>query len=110
MTDANLCLGRLCLDYFPKIFGKDANLPLDKESSLREFQLMTDKVNQFCRENGRSQMSIEQVALGFIKVANESMCRPIRSITQGKGFDVSNHVLACFGGAGKNTCLLLTKV
>lgn len=100
VTDANLCLGRLCLDYFPKIFGKDKNLSLDKEATMFEFQKMTDQVNRFCKENGRSEMSVEEVALGFIKVANETMCRPIRSITQGKGFDVSNHILACFGGAG----------
>ena len=28
------------------------------------------------------------------------MCRPIRALTQMKGYDVSQHVLACFGGAG----------
>eukprot|EP00475_Leptophrys_vorax_P015616 TRINITY_DN21915_c1_g1_i1.p1 TRINITY_DN21915_c1_g1~~TRINITY_DN21915_c1_g1_i1.p1 ORF type:complete len:928 (-),score=223.32 TRINITY_DN21915_c1_g1_i1:60-2681(-) len=28
------------------------------------------------------------------------MCRPIRAITQAKGFDTSSHVLAVFGGAG----------
>ena len=27
-------------------------------------------------------MSIEAVAMGFIKVANEAMCRPIRALTQ----------------------------
>lgn len=38
--------------------------------------------------------------MGFIRVANESMCRPIRALTQSRGFDTSKHVLACFGGAG----------
>jgi Hydantoinase/oxoprolinase len=38
--------------------------------------------------------------MGFIRVANESMCRPIRELTQVKGRDTSRHVLACFGGAG----------
>ena len=28
------------------------------------------------------------------------MCRPIRALTQMKGFDITTHVLACFGGAG----------
>ncbi len=28
------------------------------------------------------------------------MCRPIRGLTQMKGFDITKHVLACFGGAG----------
>ena len=38
--------------------------------------------------------------MGFIKVANETMCRPIRALTQMRGYDVSQHVLSCFGGAG----------
>lgn len=68
--------------------------------------------------------------MGFIRVANEAMCRPIRALTQvlfissievtvfvpsmlilfftclllstsqAKGHDTSHHVLACFGGAG----------
>ena len=38
--------------------------------------------------------------MGFIKVANETMCRPIRALTQMRGYDVAQHVLACFGGAG----------
>lgn len=38
--------------------------------------------------------------MGFIRVANESMCRPIRALTQSRGLDTSQHVLACFGGAG----------
>ena len=40
------------------------------------------------------------MAMGFIKVANETMCRPIRALTQMRGYDVAQHVLACFGGAG----------
>ena len=38
--------------------------------------------------------------MGFIQVANEAMCRPIRALTQMRGYDVASHVLACFGGAG----------
>lgn len=36
----------------------------------------------------------------FINVANQAMCRPIRSLTQGKGYDARHHRLAAFGGAG----------
>lgn len=43
---------------------------------------------------------MEEVALGFVRVANEAMCRPIRALTQGKGYDTAHHTLACFGGAG----------
>eukprot|EP00804_Cyclotella_cryptica_P028064 CCRYP_017277-RB/>CCRYP_017277-RB protein AED:0.02 eAED:0.02 QI:1864/1/1/1/1/1/3/86/802 len=28
------------------------------------------------------------------------MCRPIRNLTQMRGFDITKHALACFGGAG----------
>lgn len=45
-------------------------------------------------------MSIEEVAMGFVRVANEAMCRPIRALTQAKGYDTARHALACFGGAG----------
>ena len=45
-------------------------------------------------------MSIDEVAYGFLTVANESMTRPIRSITEAKGHDSSKHRLATFGGAG----------
>lgn len=45
-------------------------------------------------------MSLEEVAMGFIRVANEAMCRPIRALTQAKGYDTARHALACFGGAG----------
>ncbi|KAK3716069.1 hypothetical protein QZH41_007240 [Actinostola sp. cb2023] len=41
-----------------------------------------------------------ELALGFVQVANESMCRPIRNLTESQGYDTSKHVLACFGGAG----------
>eukprot|EP00795_Rhopilema_esculentum_P001663 gene1663-16138_t len=45
-------------------------------------------------------LSIEEVAIGFIRVANEAMCRPIRALTQAKGYDTAKHILSCFGGAG----------
>lgn len=45
-------------------------------------------------------MTSEEVANGFLRVANESMSRPIRSLTEGRGIWASQHVLATFGGAG----------
>ena len=96
ITDANLVLGRLLPSYFPKIFGPKENESLDKESALKAFEKMAKEVNSFMGTN----LSVEEVAQGFIAVANESMCRPIRNLTQGKGYDTRDHVLACFGGAG----------
>lgn len=42
----------------------------------------------------------DEVAMGFIRVANEAMCRPIREISESRGHQLSSHVLSCFGGAG----------
>jgi len=47
---------------------------------------------------------MEQAALGFVQVANETMARAIREISVMRGFDIQNHVLACFGGAGHQIC------
>lgn len=99
VTDANLVLNRLLPDYFPKIFGPNENEALDTHASLCLFTTLTEDINAWQAKSGKS-MSVEEVAMGFIKVANEAMCRPIRALTQAKGFDTSRHALACFGGAG----------
>nr|XP_012216316.1 PREDICTED: 5-oxoprolinase [Linepithema humile]XP_012216317.1 PREDICTED: 5-oxoprolinase [Linepithema humile] len=98
VTDANLALGRLLPEYFPQIFGPEENEPLDVDRTLSLFTTLTGEINEFL--GAKELMSIDEVAMGFIKVANETMCRPIRALTQAKGYDTSRHVLACFGGAG----------
>jgi 5-oxoprolinase (ATP-hydrolysing) len=101
ITDANLILGRILPIYFPKIFGPDNNQPLNKEKTVALFDKVTGEINAFLEsQNDPKRMTVEEVAMGFIRVANEAMCRPIRAITQGKGYDTSVHMLSCFGGAG----------
>ncbi|KAM0426105.1 hypothetical protein ACHAPT_008736 [Fusarium lateritium] len=97
VTDANLFLGRLLPEYFPKIFGPNEDQPLDRDITKKLFEELTDKINT---EHGQTRLSPEQVALGFLKVADESMTRPIRNLTEARGFETSSHHLACFGGAG----------
>jgi len=109
VTDANLCLGRVLPDYFPAIFGKNNNEKLDKETVCRVFEELALEINSnnlyYKRKENDKLMTTEEVALGFIKVANEAMCRPIRNITQGKGYDTSAHLLCAFGGAsGQVAC------
>ncbi|XP_017766336.1 PREDICTED: 5-oxoprolinase [Eufriesea mexicana] len=101
VTDANLALGRLLPEYFPKIFGPNENEPLDRSRTMEAFRILTNEINEFLtkQEHG-GKMTVEEVAMGFVRVANETMCRPIRALTQAKGYDTSRHVLACFGGAG----------
>lgn len=45
VTDANLALGRLLPEYFPKIFGQEENEPLDIEATSKSFETLTDEVN-----------------------------------------------------------------
>lgn len=52
---------------------------------------------------------MDEVAYGFIRVANEAMARPIRNLTTMKGYDVTKHVLSCFGGAGPQHCCAIAK-
>ncbi|KAL7915569.1 putative 5-oxoprolinase [Trichoderma velutinum] len=96
VTDANLFLGRLRPEYFPKIFGPSEDLPLDFELVAQMFHDLTLVINS--ETNGS--LTPEDVASGFLNVANEAMCRPIRSLTEGKGHDTRDHRLAAFGGAG----------
>ncbi|CAF1096220.1 unnamed protein product [Rotaria sp. Silwood1] len=100
VTDANLILGRLIPEHFPALFGPNGNERLDYEASLTKFKELTTRINSFLKENEKKTLSIEEIAMGYIHVANETMCRPIRALTEGKGFDRRDHVLACFGGAG----------
>ncbi|KAI1307267.1 5-oxoprolinase [Halotydeus destructor] len=98
VTDANLCLGRVLPKYFPKIFGPNKNEGLDVQATRKKFTELAETINSDVSVT--VPLTCEEVALGFIRVANEAMCRPIRAITEGKGYDSANHVLACFGGAG----------
>lgn len=66
----------------------------------KALQEVADRVNADGAAEGQPQKTLTEVALGFVDVANEAMCRPIRALTQARGLDVSQHVLACFGGAG----------
>ncbi|KAJ9133754.1 5-oxoprolinase (Hydantoinase B/oxoprolinase) [Pleurostoma richardsiae] len=96
VTDANLVLGRLRPEFFPKIFGPNEDLPLDLDASRRLFEELTAEINKEVSKK----LTLEDVAAGFLEVANEAMCRPIRTLTEAKGYDAGLHNLASFGGAG----------
>jgi N-methylhydantoinase A/oxoprolinase/acetone carboxylase beta subunit len=59
------------------------NQPLDRAASAAAFETITKEINEFRRAQGDDvDMTPEEVALGFLRVANEAMCRPVRSLTQ----------------------------
>ncbi|KPM38671.1 Uncharacterized protein C11D3.15 [Neonectria ditissima] len=100
VTDANLFLGRLLPEYFPKVFGPKENEPLNRDVAEAKFIELTSDINQDRKLAGLTLFSPEEVALGFLKVANEGMAGPIRALTEARGYEAADHHLACFGGAG----------
>ncbi|KAI8849024.1 Hydantoinase B/oxoprolinase-domain-containing protein [Chytridium lagenaria] len=108
VTDANLVLGRLVPSYFPKIFGPTESEPLDFEATRLAFENLAAEINASL-PSSKPTMTVDDIAYGFIRVANESMCRPIRALTQAKGYDTSKHWLASFGGAGGQHACAIAK-
>ena len=64
MTDANLLLGRLIPDYFPKIFGKDENEGLDVESSRSAFEKLAKEVNESYAQGSGKELSLDETVYG----------------------------------------------
>jgi len=96
VTDANLLLGRLIPDFFPKIFGKSEKEPLDVDATRAAFEKVAKEVNESIHaQSGHekdAQLSLDEVVYGFIKVANETMARPIRALTEARGYATGKHV------------------
>ncbi|BBC25313.1 hydantoinase/oxoprolinase domain family protein [Pseudanabaena sp. ABRG5-3] len=96
VTDCNVMLGKLQPDFFPKVFGKDGNLPLDREVVIEKFTELAQTISQ---TTGQA-VKPEVVAQGFLEIAVEKMAMAIKKISVQRGYDVSEYVLCCFGGAG----------
>ncbi len=96
VTDANVLLGRIQPEFFPKVFGPRADAPLDVAAVRRKFAALADHV---AAASGRKRTP-EELAEGFLAIAVDNMARAIRKITVERGFDVTTYTLACFGGAG----------
>jgi 5-oxoprolinase (ATP-hydrolysing) len=99
VTDANVMVGKLLPDFFPKIFGPRQNEPLDAQSVRAAFAALAKEIG-----DGRKP---EQVADGFVKIAVENMANAIKKISVQRGYDVTRYTLNCFGGAGgQHACLV----
>ena len=99
LTDANVMVGKLMPEFFPKIFGMQQNLPLDSDAVREAFAELAREIG-----DGRS---AEDVADGFIKIAIENMANAIKKISVQRGYDVTRYALNCFGGAGgQHACLV----
>lgn len=84
---------------------------MDYEASRTAFEKLTETINEDIKKSGGKVLSVEEVCLGFLDVANESMCRPIRQITESKGYNTGDHNLASFGGAGgQHACAIADRL
>jgi 5-oxoprolinase (ATP-hydrolysing) len=103
ITDANVLLGRLQPELFPRLFGARGDGMLDRAVVAREFQALALEMT---RVSGRSVRS-EEVAAGALEIAIGSMANAVKRISVARGHDVRRYTLQCFGGAGgQHACLL----
>jgi 5-oxoprolinase (ATP-hydrolysing) len=99
VTDANVMTGKLIPDLFPAIFGKGQDQPLDAAAVRAAFDKLAKEIG-----DGRTG---EQVADGFIQIANAAMAEAIKKISVQRGYDITRYALNSFGGAGgQHACLV----
>jgi len=103
ITDANVVLGRILPDCFPRVFGPGADVALDPAAARAAFASLAAAM---ARASGRP-FSPEDAASGALQIAVGSMANAIKRISVARGHDVSAYTLQCFGGAGgQHACLV----
>ena len=103
VTDCNVMLGKLHPEFFPKVFGANADEPLDLGAVTAKFESLAAEIHQ---ATGDTRSPIE-VADGFLRIAVINMANAIKEISIQRGYDVSGYTLCCFGGAGgQHACLV----
>ena len=86
ITDANLVLGRL-----PGSVRLGGTLALDIEKARQSLATLVQPLGLD---------SIEEVATGIVRVANENMAQALQMISVQRGIDPRQFTLVAFGGAG----------
>ncbi len=101
VTDCNVMLGKLQPQFFPQVFGPQANQPLDREVVQQQFAVLADEIQAATGQRP------EAIASGFLAIAIDNMANAIKKISVQRGYDVSDYTLCCFGGAGgQHACQL----
>jgi 5-oxoprolinase (ATP-hydrolysing) len=101
VTDANVMVGKLHPRFFPRVFGPEADQPLDGAIVRQSFQKLAADVEAATgtRRTG------EEIAHGCLAIAVDNMANAIKKISIQRGHDISGYVLCCFGGAaGQHAC------
>jgi 5-oxoprolinase (ATP-hydrolysing) len=101
VTDANVMLGRIQPEYFPRVFGSRADQPLDREVVAARFRELAGEIESATG----TRKSAEEVAAGFLDIAVRNMAEAIKQISVQRGHDVTKYTLTVFGGAaGQHAC------
>ncbi len=112
VTDANIMLGRIQPAHFPSVFGESGDQTLDAEIVRAQFAALAWRIAEATSGPSHSRGSAasvprsstspspEQVAAGFLEIAVANMANAIKKISVQRGYDVTQYVLATFGGAG----------
>ncbi|SOH94089.1 5-oxoprolinase (ATP-hydrolysing) [Monaibacterium marinum] len=90
VTDANVMTGKLRPEFFPAIFGPNADQPLDLAATKAAFEVLAQQTGK----------TAEELADGFLRIAVENMANAIKKISVQRGYEVSKYCLTVFGGAG----------
>ncbi|WP_394837921.1 hydantoinase B/oxoprolinase family protein [Pendulispora rubella] len=90
VTDANVMLGRIQTEYFPRVFGPSGDQSLDAEVVRAKFEAMAADVGK----------PVEDIAEGFLRIAVANMANAIKKISVQRGHDIKRYALTTFGGAG----------
>ena len=103
VTDANVMVGKINPDFFPRVFGPDGDQPMDADVVRTKFEELSREIE---KQTGDRRSPVE-VADGFLKIAVENMANAIKQISVQRGYDVTDYTLNCFGGAGgQHACLV----
>ena len=104
VTDCNVMLGKIQPQFFPSVFGPNADEPLDGDAVKTKFDELADRI---AKDTGEERRTPEDIAEGFLTIAVENMANAIKQISVQRGYDITNYVLNCFGGAGgQHACLV----
>ena len=98
LTDANLVLGRVQADRFPFPI---LTMPVER---------VLGELRRDLAEAGLS-MGEDEIAAGFVEIANASMAEAIAQVSVARGIDPRGHVLVGFGGAGgQHVCAIARRL
>ncbi|MFE9646020.1 hydantoinase B/oxoprolinase family protein [Streptomyces sp. NPDC006365] len=103
VTDANVALGRIQPDHFPRVFGPGGDQPLDDALVRDRFAALAHEI----RETTGDDRTPEQVAEGYLQIAVANIANAVKRISVQKGHDVTRYALTTFGGAGgQHACMV----